>query len=230
MTLAPLPPISDKDCPKFFRPENNTTTEGQGWVSFVLRNLEDVDSILALKRMRSPDTGIRESIQPGEIKEIWFHAILPEVDEFIVYVIVLFKSPTGQLYARGWFTQAPRATALGQKPQCEEFRDSAVKYYRNILNSSWCRAATSIPESKVTNVPEAIPKTLHDPESFSTPSWMRPETHVESPAGISVYHLGDPKDVEDFINDPRVSRASITPNSRLNDETRNQARCRRDPF
>jgi hypothetical protein len=192
MTLAPKEPIGPEDLPRCFRSENNTTTPSQGWVSYVIRDLEDVDSLLAVKRLRSPDAELRNSIQPGDIKELWLCGIAPEIREaFIVYVIVLFKSPFGQLSGRGWFTQGPKETAGGQKPQCDEFRDAAVAHYRQILKSL-----------SVSGRQAAAPQSISG-------AWMRPETRAESAPEILIYHLIEPKDVASFIDDSRVNKKDI---------------------
>jgi hypothetical protein len=96
LALAPQPP--DSEDPRWMRPENNTTVEAQGWISYVLRDLEDVNSLLATKNFRPLDTEIqiRNSIHPGEIKDLWFHGISPDPNlMFFVYVVVFFKNPSG---------------------------------------------------------------------------------------------------------------------------------------
>lgn len=210
LALAPPPP--DSEDPRWMRPENHTTAEGQGWTSFVLRDLEDVDSLLATKNFRPLDEEIqiRNSIQPGEIKELWFHAVSPEPNlTYFVYVAVLFKNPSGQLHARGWFTSGKEESALGQKPQCIQFRDAAVRHYQEVLERFWgpAKERESVSTKKFS---EAAPAETRKSENVPTYTWMVTENLVEVSADISVYHLIAQKDVEEFINDPNISRPSIS--------------------
>ena len=220
--------VTEVQPPRFPRPENNRTTPGQGWISFEMIDLADVDSLLEVKHLRGPEAGMRDSIQAGQIKELWFQEIGREVystpeqleqkiraymasmdqapkapgaaeetKALIVYVTVFFKSPLGPLSARGWYTQGTEATEVEQKAQCEHFRDGAVRHYRQALESLYV-------SNQGTGSHQEIAQ-----GSTSTTEWMRPETRVESPPNIRVYHLIQLKDVQCFIDDSRLAQRDI---------------------
>ena len=114
------------------RPENNTTASGQGWLSFVLRNLEDADSLLAIKQTRPPDVMVRDSIQLDEIKELWFHGFIPDKNAVVVHVVMVFKTALSQAIRSGPDYICAGSGTPARMRTVDEFMDGTVKHYREV--------------------------------------------------------------------------------------------------